>query len=192
MEPREIIDEIKLLIDDSISRGQNVIYIHPFKKYLESLSSGITDSADQRRRAHESSLAEYTAKTQFNVEMFKSVLEAGKTALHTLLLINGGAVVALLGILSNLANNPSARALAHGLALPLLQFGIGVFVGALALAFRYCSQACYASTAGDKDAGERGGQIFTVASILSGLAGFILFVIGVVNAYHAIQWHFAP
>lgn len=53
-------------------------------------------------------LTHYAAENEHRIEMLKAVLEAGKSALHALLLIRGGAAVALLGVVSNLAGNPEA------------------------------------------------------------------------------------
>ncbi|WP_218669160.1 hypothetical protein, partial [Xanthomonas axonopodis] len=69
--------------------------------------------------------------------MFKSVLDTGKSAIDALLIINGGAVVVLLGMLSNLAKESNGDELARYLALPLLQFGLGVLCAAATFALRY-------------------------------------------------------
>ena len=135
-------------------------------------------------------LAHYAAKNQHSIEMVKAVLEAGKSALHSLLLINGGAVVALLGVMSNLAGKPGGILLAKYLALPLLEFGIGVLCGALGFAFRYFSQAFYTVSKSDKDKFVTWGDRFRYLTILAAIAGYILFGFAIANSYNAVVWSF--
>jgi len=135
-------------------------------------------------------LAHYSAKTQHSIEMLKAVLEAGKSALHALLIINGGAVVALLGVMSSLVGKSDGAAFARYLSLPLLQFGIGVLLGAIGFAFRYLSQACYSESKNPDDKLHLAGDWLRYAAILSAIAGYVLFGFAVTNAYHAVVWTF--
>ena len=192
MEPRELLDDIRQLLVETEKEGINVVYIDPFKKYLDALEKDASDTHELRRRMHESSLAYYNADSQHNLEMFKSVLDAGKSALQSLILINGGAVVALLGVFSSLATQPNARALAHAFALPLLQFGIGVLLGAVGFAFRYLSQAQYGEHTEQDKRAQVWGDRFKYASIVSAGLGFLSFMLGVGNAYIAVSRYFAP
>jgi hypothetical protein len=114
--------------------------------YLDALKRDAQASQQHRNREHAGMLAHYAAKNQRSIEMLKAVPEAGKSALHALLIINGGAVIALLGVMSNLAGKTGGAALGRYLALPLLQFGIGVIVGAIGFAFRYLSRTCYSGS----------------------------------------------
>ena len=136
-------------------------------------------------------LAHYAAKNQHSIEMLKAVLEAGKSALQSLLFINGGAVVALLGVFSSLAGKDGGATLAQYLSLPLLQFGLGVLVAALGFAFRYFSQACYSESNAENDNYQKAGNWFRYAAIGSALSGYVLFGFAVVNAYHAVVWAFS-
>jgi len=166
------------------------VQVSALRKYLDALERDAGASQEFRKREHEGMLAHYAAKSQHSIEMLKAVLEAGKSALHALLIINGGAVVALLGVMSNLAGKPAGVLLAKYLALPLLQFGIGVLIGALGFAFRYLSQACYSEKLESKDKYEVWGDRFRYAAILSAVSGYVLFGFAMVNAYHAVIWSF--
>lgn len=137
-------------------------------------------------------LAHYTAKTQHSIEMLKAVLEAGKSALHALLIINGGAVVALLGVLSNLVGKAGGSDFAIALALPLLLFGIGVLAGATGFAFRYFSQACYSESDDDNDKYEKWGDRFRYSAIATALGGYALFGIAIAYSYKAVLLAFMP
>lgn len=137
-------------------------------------------------------LAHYAAKNQHSIEMLKAVLESGKSALHSLLIINGGAVIALLGVMSNLVGKPAGATFAKYLALPLIEFGVGVLCGAVGFAFRYFSQACYSESAGNRDSKYyKWGDGFRYVAILSALVGYILFGFAITNSYHAVVWSFA-
>lgn len=148
-------------------------------------------SQEQRTRQHEGILAHYAARNDYSIAMLEAVLEAGKTALQSLLIINGGAVVALLGVLSNLAGKPEGSLLARYLAMPLLQFGVAVLLGALGFAFRYFSQACYAEMPEENSALRKWGHGLRYSAITCAVIGYLLFGIAIVNSYHGVVWAFA-
>ncbi len=192
MESQELIDAFRKQLDQVDAQGAQQVQVSALRAYLDALEKDAGAFREYRNREHAGLLAHYAAKNSYNIEMLKAVLEAGKSALHTLLIINGGAVVALLGVMSNLAGKASGAALAKYLALPLLQFGIGVLVGAVGFAFRYFSQACYAENENSQDKYHIWGDRFRYAAIASALVGYVLFGFAVVNAYHAVVWSFAP
>lgn len=191
MESQELIVAFRKQLDEVEAQGGKQLQVSVIRNYLDLLEIDAGKSQEYRKLAHEGKLAKFSADSQHSLEMLKAVLEAGKSALHTLLIINGGAVVALLGALSNLAGAPNGAVLARYLALPLLQFGIGVLVGALGFAFRYFSQACYSDSNSEKDLYQKWGDWFRYASILSALSGYVLFGFAMVNAYHAVLWAFS-
>lgn len=190
MESQELIDAFRKQLDQVEAQGGQQVQVSALRMYLSALQRDAGASQEFRKREHEGMLAHHAAKNQHSIEMLKAVLEAGKSALHALLIINGGAVVALLGVMSNLAGKPTGILLAKYLALPLLQFGIGVLVGALGFAFRYLSQACYSEKSESKDKYEVWGDRFRRAAILSAVSGYFLFGFAIVNAYHAVIWAF--
>lgn len=192
MESQELIDAFRKQLDQVEAQGAQQVQVAALRTYLDALERDAGASQEFRKREHEGMLAHYAAKSQHGIEMLKAVLEAGKSALHALLIINGGAVVALLGVMSNLAGKPAGVLLAKYLALPLLQFGIGVLVGALGFAFRYFSQACYSEKSQSKDRYDVWGDRFRYAAILSAFAGYVLFGFAMVNAYHAVVWAYSP
>lgn len=155
--------------------------------YLDQLSTSSSMSSDLARMQYDGKLAEYAASNQFELEMFNSVIEAGKTAVNALLIVNGGAVVAMLGVVSNLITKDGGATLARLLALPLLQFGLGVLLAAICFALRYFSQAMFAEMESDDDKFSNWGSIFRYAAVLVGLLGYVAFGFGLVNSYIAIN-----
>jgi hypothetical protein len=191
MESQELIDAFRKQLDQVEEQGNAQVQVAALRAYLSALEKDAGASQEFRRREHEGMLAHYAAKNQHSIEMVKAVLEAGKSALHSLLLINGGAVVALLGVMSNLAGKPGGILLAKYLALPLLEFGIGVLCGALGFAFRYFSQAFYTVSKSDQDKFVTWGNRFRYLAILAAIAGYILFGFAIANAYNAVVWSFS-
>lgn len=192
MESQELINAFRKQLDEVEAQGGTQVQVSALRTYLAALERDAEASQEYRKQKHEGMLAHYVAKSQHSIEMLKAVLETGKSALHTLLIINGGAAVALLGVLSNLAGKPSGNLLANYLALPLIQFGAGVLCGALGFAFRYFSQACYAQSTSDMDKFEIWGDRFRYSAILLAVIGYALFGFAITNAYHAVSWSFSP
>lgn len=192
MESQELIDAFRIQLDQVEAQGNAQVQVSALRAYLSALEKDAGASQEYRKREHEGMLAHYAAKSQHSIEMLKAVLEAGKSALHALLIINGGAVVALLGVLSNLAGKAEGALLAKYLALPLIEFGVGVLCGALGFAFRYLSQACYTESDDNNDKYHAWGDQFRYLAILSAVAGYVLFGFAIANAYHAVVWSFSP
>ncbi|WP_178090611.1 hypothetical protein [Pseudomonas sp. SJZ079] len=108
MESQELINSFRKQLDQVETQGGQQIQVSALRTYLDALERDAGASQEFRQRDHEGMLAHYVAENQHSIEMLKAVLEAGKSALHTLLIINGGAVVALLGVMSNLVGKPGA------------------------------------------------------------------------------------
>lgn len=191
MESHEILDAFRKQLQQVEAQGSQQVQVGALRAYLDALEKDAGASQEYRNREHAGMLAHYAARSQNEIEMLKAVLEAGKSALHALLLINGGAVVALLGVMSNLVGKSEGAALARYLALPLLQFGIGVLLGAVGFALRYLSQACYSDSEDLDDKLHRAGDWMRYAAILSAVGGYVLFGFAVANAYSAVVWSFA-
>ncbi len=191
MEPQEILDAFREQLRQVEAQGSQQVQVSALRAYLDVLEKDAGASQEYRNQQHAGMLAHHAARSQNAIEMLKAVLEAGKSALQALLLINGGAVVALLGVMSNLVGKSEGAPLARYLALPLLQFGTGVLLGAVGFAFRYLSQACYSDSEDPNDTLHRAGNWMRYAAILTALGGYVLFGFAVANAYNAVVWSFA-
>lgn len=191
MESNELIDAFRKQLEQVESQGNQQVQVTALRAYLDALEKDAGASQEYRNREHSGMLADFAARNQHSIEMLKAVLEAGKSALHALLIINGGAVVAMLGVMSNLVGKPEGAILAKYLALPLLQFGIGVLLGAIGFAFRYLSQACYSHSNTPSDRNDRAGDWLRYVAILSAIAGYVIFGFAIANSYNAVLWAFA-
>jgi hypothetical protein len=191
MESKELIDAFKREVAHVEAQGHTQVRLEALKAYLDALEKSASLSVEQRKLQHEGMLADNAARHESNLEMFRAVLEAGKNGLQSLLVINGGAVIALLGVMSNLATKQGGATLARYLALPLLEFGIGVLCGAVGFALRYLSQAFYSEGMGEKNIYTTWGDNLRYATIAVGISGYVIFGFALVNAYHGILWSFA-
>jgi hypothetical protein len=190
MEANELIEVVSKELDRFKGGGNATVSVDGMQKYIESLRSEVSASSEYRRQAHEGSLAHYATVSEYNLEMFRSVMEAGRHAIQALLLINGGAVVAMLGMLTNLSGKPTGDVLGRLLALPLLQFGIGVLLAAVCFALRYFSQDAYSASEDQKDKFQTAGHVLKFAAIAAGIGGYFAFGLGIANSYIAVRMAF--
>lgn len=185
MEPAEVIEQLKKALADVKSQGRDSVTVVALETYLDDLKSDAGQSLELRKLEYQRSLAHYDAQTKHAVEMFKSVIDSGKEALNAVVLVNGGAVVALLGFMGATISKGLPEKLGLALTLPVLQFGLGVLMGALGFGARYLSQAFYS---GGRN---KGGKAFTLVAIAFAMAGYVLFGCAIYGAYRAFATEFA-
>lgn len=179
MDANQTIASIRQALNDVQQNGQDFVSTEAMLEFIARLELNASDASEVTKLQHASNLAQHRAIHESNLEMFKSVLEAGRTALTSCILVNGGAAVALLAYIGNLlSKNPDAVAPASIVA-GLICFSTAVLFGALATGVRYLSQACFAKR------WLKSGNGFNILSILLVLGAYILFACGIVGAYRA-------
>lgn len=89
------------------------------------------------------SLAYQDHVNSWRLEGFRQVIALGQSTLKNIMLINGGAAVALLAFLGNLINSKSAAVPLLPFANSMLAFVVGVFLAGAAYGLTYFSQLCY-------------------------------------------------
>ncbi|MGR3219179.1 MAG: hypothetical protein ACUZ8H_05085 [Candidatus Anammoxibacter sp.] len=115
MNGKIIIEEIRKAVNDVRENNKDVISIDALLNYLDALDKDTSAVDVDSQRKHETALTVYHAENERNlahynaqqlqaVEMFKSVISYGATALKSAILINGGAAVALLAFIGNIWN----------------------------------------------------------------------------------------
>lgn len=186
MESAEVLNKLKTELDAVGATGQNAVAIEALQKYIDDLRTHATSSVELRKLEQQRSLAHFDAQTKHAIEMFKSVIDSGREALNALVLVNGGAVIALLGFMGATISKGLPAPLGMQLTLPILLFGLGVLMGALGFGIRYLAQACYAYNRNTL------GTVFNVSSSLVAAAGYALFGYGVYVAYRSFVLQFAP
>jgi hypothetical protein len=174
---------LKILRDELAkvkAQGQESLSVEVLDQVIIGLQEQAGTSLDHRKLHAQHILAQYDADVRSGIEAFKATVESGREALNALLLINGGAVVALLGFVGAMAAKPNGLAVATSMRAPLLRFGVGVLLGAVAFGARYVSQALYASNM------RKAGHVANAVSIALSAAGYSVFVWGLVGAGDAI------
>lgn len=174
---------LKILRDELAkvkAQGTTEVGVEALEKVVAGLLDQSGSSLEERKLRAQHTLAEYDAQVRSHLEAFKATIESGREALNALLLINGGAVVALLGFVGAMASKTNGMAVAASMRAPLLRFGTGVLLGALAFGARYLAQAFYASDM------NRCGHAFNALSISLAIAGYVVFGWGMVGTSDAI------
>ncbi len=186
MDATDIIARIKTDVEATRSSGHSWVSIDGLERYLDSLAQHATTPIETQALDQQRLLAGYDVRAKWDLEMFKSVIDAGKEALNAAILINGGAVIALLGFLSSAATKGVPKALGLGLTDPLLYFGSGVLLSAIAFAGRYLTQYCYQSDHNKTGIG------FHAATVLMATSTYVAFGCGVFKTYVTFQMQFGP
>ena len=184
METKEAIDKLKSDLAEVKAQGQATVAIEALENYLAGLEKDDLVSIELRKLDHQRSLAYYDAQAKFKIEMFKSVIDAGKEALNAALLINGGAVVAFLGFLGSMLSKSGSESLGLKLTIPLLSFSSGVLFSALSFGMRYLCQFFYERKC------VKTGHSFNILTILLAITAYTVFGYGVYMAYAAFASHF--
>ncbi|MBB4126524.1 uncharacterized membrane protein YidH (DUF202 family) [Xanthomonas translucens] len=126
------------------------------------------------------SLAYQEHRNSWSLEGFKQIIALGQSTLKSIMLINGGASVALLAFLGNIVNSPASKTPILPFANSLGAFVIGVFLAALAYALTYFSQLFYD---GEQKWKQTTGLGLHVATSVVGAAAMIAFLCGAHAAY---------
>jgi len=210
MNGKEIFIRFREALDDVRKNGQTSIAVENLEKYLGDLERDVEESFEEIKLKHARDIEEWkekatrerehwrmqetfrveTHKSQFEaqLEMFRSVIEAGREALKAVVLINGGAVVVVMGFLGAAIAKEFSRQIGLELAGPLIAFGAGVLLGAVGFGARYFSQFFYAS---EKNISKNIGIAFHVLSVIVVLAAYAFFAYGVLEVYGVMTRHFS-
>jgi len=175
----------KLLRDDVIQLnidGQKTIECKNLTAYLEEKIPELEKSETSDHEVHvDFRLAHYQATLDGNSQMFASVLDYGKHALNSIMVINAGASVALLSLIGSLTTQASPLAGAR-FALPLLLFVLGVVFSAVASGGSYCAQYFYVEQP-DQIVGKR----FHLATVLFVVCAYLIFIAGAFTVYSRLS-----
>lgn len=156
--------------------GSDVMSIEAIETWLQALPSG---------DANKTRLEEWKTLAQFEhagkLEMFRSVIESGQTALKTLVTINGGAAAALLAFLSNLVSQQPNPILQAHIGKAMLIFVLGIAFGGAATASRYLTQ--WLGGGGWL----KTGKAFNLLAIAFGLGSLSAFCMGGWLSYEALR-----
>jgi len=161
--------------------GQKTIETKNLTQFLEEKIPLLREAEkDDHDIAVDFRLAHYQAQIQSNTQMFASVLDYGKHALNAAMIINAGAAVALLSLVSSLCGRNIAAGASYASALLLFVFG--VLLAAMATGGAYCTQYFYTQSPETQN-----GKRFHVATVVFALASYGLFISGALSSYWALK-----
>ncbi|RKP58624.1 hypothetical protein [Pararobbsia silviterrae] len=206
MKATEVLRQIQIAIDGVRNDGQSVISVTAMGEFIAKLFDEAETSEaeptkaltpEQQAQQLEIWKATLASDSMHSVEMFKSVIEAGQTALKSAIVINGGAAAALLAFAGNSVIKgylvPGQPVLVR-FGIAMLIFSIGLTCAGFGTGFRYISQASYAAAmrarrpegATKSKRWDQLGGAANYVSIAFGVAAFALPVWGAVRAYSAL------
>ena len=174
---------LKILRDEIAglkAKGGGDVSVDSLEKRVAGLLEQAGASHAERSLQTQYTLAQYDANHRSSIESFKATVESGREALNALVLINGGAVVALLGFVGAMAAKSNGAVVAGAMRAPMLRFGTGVLLGALAFGARYLSQAF------DQHGWKRRAFALNLLVISLTIAGYAVFAWGLIGASDAI------
>lgn len=195
MDASELVGDLRAAITDLEAKGGSTIPVASLRDYLDlweedaskAAKLNVDEAVHQRTLHLEQFKHHMSANAVLLTEMFKSVLEAGPTALRAVTVINGGAAAAILAFIGGVLK-PGGSADALVAVSPLgaawFMFMIGLGAAGTAAGFRYLAQACY-QRALERDIYKEGSplwnraaNIITVVSTLVGISALVFFFVG--------------
>ncbi len=165
--------------------GENQQDIERYKAQVALEVERYKGELQQQLETYKGDLNRYVAETQVSS---RATIDFALAAIRGLVLINGGAVVAILAFLSNLwtQDNASAKVLAAGLQTPMALFVAGAGLGTLTAMLSYCAQrAIHELDAPEGRKTHWFAHLLTGLAILSGFGGLAAFAVGSLQAVDA-------
>jgi len=183
MKASEIVEILRNAIAATKESGVENISLADLEAYaarLEKTAAATPDDMaageavmEKYRADHKEWLSSVQQQHENSLEMLRSTITVGQSALKSALLINGGASVALLAFIGTVWSSNGAEPVVGCLAEAMLHYVAGVLSAAVAAGATYFSQAGYAGGFGA--ASKATGRVGHVLAILGVLAAYILF-----------------
>lgn len=188
------VDEIIEMIELCKERNVTQLNVDKVLEYLlevkemdaDTEQSDISDQYEKIRYAAECELnkEQYRARCESGLEMFKSIILSGQNALRTGLLINGGAAVAILAFIGNIAGKHDYMIV--NLAQGLKWFSIGTLTVGLASFLTYITQRFYGNSEKPKDKWAVAANLSNWLVAVLGVIAVVFFCYGVKQSYLGI------
>lgn len=205
MTAEEFIKDFRNVIAGMRTGNTQSVPLDALDKYLVEMQTVVVQTAGARKTAEEAAQKHFENKIEVakinsshQLEMFKSIIEAGLSALKAAMVINGGAAATLLAFCGNMlikAKDFSISAQMDKAGLALMIFVLGTGAAGFAMGVRYLSQFSYGQYL-EEVIQERTGKVwaffgtfFNIVSILLALGSFVAFFVGGYKAYLALVPH---
>lgn len=183
MSTKQFATQMKVMIEDIKAKGTAAIYCDNLIAYLSEVENSPeiepTPIEIERYKADlQNWIQANKLSSESNLEMFRSVISSGQSAIKSSFLLNGGASVALLAFIGHLAQFTPTKVAAFGNCL--LPFTFGVLAISVTSGLTYLTQWLYASASAEA---RKAGFRVNVFCILLGFASYAFFTWGIVATY---------
>ncbi len=187
MSTRQFASQLRTLIEDVKSKGTAAIYCDNLIAYLREVENSpepeLTPLEVEKYKADLQNWIEANKSGQeARLELFRSVIAAGQSAIKSSFLLNGGAAVALLAFIGHLAQFKASAVARFGECM--LPFAYGVLAIAVTAGLTYLSQWLYASP---KPKAVKAGFYTNLACIALGIGSYACFVWGLLATAAALK-----
>jgi hypothetical protein len=195
MKASDVLSEIRQVLKETKRQGHSTVSIDAMDNYLKVFDKDVENDTYYKSLNHEAELAKFKAENDRNiahsnnetahaVEMFKSVVNAGQSALKASMVINGGGAAALLAFTGKIWETSTSELVANSLTNSIFLFSLGVLCAAFATGTTYLSQYAFG------DNWFKTGHTFNVISIVATLSSYGLFGFGAYTAATSLGVHF--
>jgi hypothetical protein len=175
----ELILQVREDLQQLRQTGSTSLDLELFDKYLSQMAQALEKepgtldpvAIERIRSAREFAIANVKRAGDSELEMFRSVISAGQSALRAAMVINGAAATAILAFIGQLLAKGSGQLALAPYALPLGTFVAGVGVGALAFGVNYVGQWLYAH---NHDKTGHAANLLTIGLATSSYAAFAI------------------
>ena len=180
MSAKEFAAQLRETIAGMKKEGTAAIYVDVLIEYLDKVIASPTTpissaELEQFRADLQLHVARYQAQIDSDLEMFRSVITAGQSAMRASFLLNGGAAVALLAFIGKLTDTQHDKIAPF--AESLMPFVVGVLAITVTSGATYLGQYCWS------DGHNKSGHILNFLAIILGLSSYGFFVWGMTRAW---------
>lgn len=195
MNASDVLTQIRQALKETKTQGHTIVSIEAMENYLKLIDKHVGNGSDNKLERYEFELAKFKAEndrniahsaneTAHSIEMFKSVVNAGQSALKASMVINGGGAAALLAFTGKIWETTTSTMVANSLTGSIHIFCLGVLSAALATGTTYLSQYAYSGGR------FKTGHSFNVVSISAILGSYTLFGYSAYKAASSLSMHF--
>lgn len=133
----------------TLKEKQEIVEINTLIKYIDNI-----DTSNSRLNNDDFLIANQRVQTDVNIaysnnvnamsmEMFKSVILSGQSAIKFSMVINGGGAISLLAFIGKIWDNNLAKDLLENLSTAIFIFSIGILLSAIASGITYITQSLF-------------------------------------------------
>lgn len=185
MSVKQFAAQLKAVVEDIKANGTAAILCDNLVAYLDEVQNSVESEPSpveiERYKADLQNRIEINKHNhEGRLEMFRSVISSGQSAIKSSFLLNGGAAVAMLAFIGHLAQFSAAKV--PEFAACLIPFAFGVLAISLTAGITYLTQWFYAS---NRKWAQKVGFWLNLFSILLGFSSYGLFAWGLFKTYHS-------